>query len=828
MGQKSRRDTLKTLRGDSLRDVVVTAQESRGLSTASVIKKHAMAHLQPSSFSDLLELLPGGRSKDPVLNAPNTISLREAGTMSGYSTTSLGTSFVIDGAPISTNANRQYVSGAWDGAATSRDFVNSGVDMRTISTDDIESVEIVRGIPSVEYGDLTSGLVKIERRRGGNSLNTRLKADMGSKLFYLAKGFDWTKRRLTLNLSADWLDAKADPRNRLENYKRLTLSARLNKRWTTTRLNSSLAVNLDYSGSFDNEKVDPDLNNHVEDSYKSEYNRWALAVNGDLKNRSHSSWWKSLRLSFNTSYSRDFIRRTGLVQLSRTMAAPNTTVDGETDGVILPYKYVATHEVDGRPLSLFAKVAAEFQIPSEKIVNSLLVGAEWRSDRNFGHGQLYDVTRPLYPSSIATRPRDLASIPSEVIASLFAEEHVVIPLGKSRVDLTAGVRAAQMLNLDRGYAMRGRWYADPRLNLALSLPRFFVGETPVTVRLLGGVGEHTKMPTIEQLYPDAAYIDLIQLNYFHENVAYRRINLRTYVVDVTNKSLTPARNLKLETGFDVSVGGNRLSVTLFRENMTSGFRSQTSYRPYEYKLYDASGVDATALTSQPSLDDMPYTLVADMRGYSQYTNGSQTLKEGVELTLSTVRLPVVLTRLTVSGAWFRTTYRNSQVETYRPSVVINGSQLQLVGYYKDDGGRVNQLMNTNFTFDTDVPKLRLGFSLTAQCMWFTLSRQLRVSNFPDYYMDESGEFHDWKSGDEHDSRLVYLVRDNTESFYRTNRVPFSMNVNFKVTKKLLGDRMNVALFCNKLWDYNPSYKSGTTTIRRHVTPYFGLEANFVF
>ena len=122
----------------------------------------------------------------------------------------------------------------------------------------------------------------------------------------------------------------------------------------------------------------------------------------------------------------------------------------------------------------------------------------------------------------------------------------------------------------------------------------------------------------------------------------------------------------------------------------------------------------------------------------------------------------------------------------------------------------------------------LGFSLTAQCMWFTLSRQLRVSNFPDYYMDESGEFHDWKAGDEHDSRLVYLVRDNTESFYRTNRVPFSMNVNFKVTKKLLGDRMNVALFCNKLWDYNPSYKSGTTTIRRHVTPYFGLEANFVF
>lgn len=34
-------------------------------------------------------------------------------------------------------------------------MLNSGVDMRMISTDDIESVEIIRGIPSVEYSNLT-------------------------------------------------------------------------------------------------------------------------------------------------------------------------------------------------------------------------------------------------------------------------------------------------------------------------------------------------------------------------------------------------------------------------------------------------------------------------------------------------------------------------------------------------------------------------------------------------------------------------------------------------------------------------------------------------
>lgn len=42
-----------------LGEVVVTAREATGPATASLINRQAMAHLQPSSFSDLIELLPG-------------------------------------------------------------------------------------------------------------------------------------------------------------------------------------------------------------------------------------------------------------------------------------------------------------------------------------------------------------------------------------------------------------------------------------------------------------------------------------------------------------------------------------------------------------------------------------------------------------------------------------------------------------------------------------------------------------------------------------------------------------------------------------------------
>ena len=181
-------------------EVVVTASESKALSTASRIGRDAIRHIQPSSIADLLELLPGGRSSDPDFASPQTIRLREASPAgSNYNTSSLGTQFLIDGVPMSNDANLQSTPTYSNYGST---FVNSGVDMRSVSTDDIESVEVVRGIPSVEYGDLTSGMVKVSRRQGGNDLSARFKADMSSKLFYVGKGFERGEAdRFTANVS---------------------------------------------------------------------------------------------------------------------------------------------------------------------------------------------------------------------------------------------------------------------------------------------------------------------------------------------------------------------------------------------------------------------------------------------------------------------------------------------------------------------------------------------------------------------------------------------------------------------------------------------------
>ena len=163
--------------------VVITASESKGLTSASKIDRKAMEHLQPTSFTDLLELLPGGKSVDPNMGNANLIRIREAGS-TNEAIASLGVGFVVDGMAINTDANLQYLQGT---SQADKESVSKGVDMRTLPTDNIESVEIIRGIPSVEYGNLTGGLVNIKRKSSASPLTARFKADQVSKLFSAGK-----------------------------------------------------------------------------------------------------------------------------------------------------------------------------------------------------------------------------------------------------------------------------------------------------------------------------------------------------------------------------------------------------------------------------------------------------------------------------------------------------------------------------------------------------------------------------------------------------------------------------------------------------------------
>ena len=68
--------TTVTTQPIQLEEVVVTAKELPAPTSTSLIDRKAMRHLQPSSFADLVSLLPGRQVTTPSLNYANTLTLR--------------------------------------------------------------------------------------------------------------------------------------------------------------------------------------------------------------------------------------------------------------------------------------------------------------------------------------------------------------------------------------------------------------------------------------------------------------------------------------------------------------------------------------------------------------------------------------------------------------------------------------------------------------------------------------------------------------------------------------------------------------------------------
>lgn len=820
---------LKT-KENELETIIVTAKESKGITTKSIIDKKALELLQPSSFTDVLELLPGGLAKDPVFTSVNPIQLRQASSVSGYNTNSLGTLFMIDGIPINTNADLQYSPDPLNQTITNgQRFSNQrkkttsiGIDMRTISTDDIEKVEIIRGIPSVEYGDLTSGVVNITRKKGGNKWEGRFKADGYSKLYYIAKGFEIPKYQWNINASMDVLDAKSEPRNTYDTYKRYTASLRSQKIFSLTSSQLVWDLNLDFTGSIDDEKFDPDTGYDKIDRYKSTYYKYGISNNFELLLK--KKWIKDIQLSTSIREEVDKIEQIKFIQLPAVAPLPISMDEGAFDGIYLDKNYASNLYVEGKPLDVFLKLISNMYAKTLGFKHSILIGSDWTYSKNNGRGQIYNRLQP--PNlNMGSFPRRYKDIPSMSKLSLYAEDKIGFNINKNHFILSLGLRSFKMTNMDHSYKLAKSFFWEPRANFQWSMPQMFIHNKAFTVDITLGYGEHKKVPTLELLYPDLHYINYTQLNYFHNNPEYRKLNFQTYIINKENKDLTVANNNKKEIRFDFSYDNNNLSVTIFREKMTSGFRSMTYYKHFIYKKYITDNIDHINITAPPDLTNLSYEIKNDFATYTKTENGSTTDKKGVEFQYSSKRFSIINTRFTFSGAWFNTIYRNS-VPMYKSSdVILNNEKIPFVGLYKDDDGYELETFSTSFMADTYIPILKMNFLASVQCSWYNLTEYMKKDRSPLYYMGYDEVLHPYTEADKNDTYLKWLYRDNNNLDSR--RVPLSLNINLKFSKKMYHEKITVSMFVNKLYNYNKKYEIyGVVQRRSSYSPYFGMEINF--
>ncbi|MEG0929462.1 MAG: TonB-dependent receptor plug domain-containing protein [Algoriella sp.] len=817
----------------ALQEVVFTAKEDKGLTSKSVIDRKAMEHLQPSSFTDLMELLPGGLAKLPNLTQTNVALIRENSgrpTEGGYNTSSLGIQFMVDDNIINSNSDmqRSLNQSSMLYAPRDRNTISTGIDMRSISTNDIEKVEIIRGIPSAAYGDLTSGLIKIERKIGVTPLQARVKVDGYSKQYYIGKGFS-LKDNWKLNASVDFLDAKNDPSDDQQNYQRITASLRSELKLKLWSNSLKWRTNLDFSGTLDNVSLDPDNSYAPTDTYKS-YTRKLTVANNFTYELPKQSFLNLITLNTSIRQGFDRIKQRQFVQYSGPRALPLSTEAGESVGIFAATSFVSEYMTDGKPLDINAQLQATGKRSFLGFTNSYELGLDWRYSKNNGKGDVYDVTQPPV-ASMSTRPRAFSDIPATQNIAAFIGDRLDYKLNKHTFTLYGGLRLSKLLGVDKSYTISDKVFAEPRVNFQYGLPQFMIAGKPLDIDVTLGYGMFYKQPTTYYLYPNKQFTDYVQLNYYNNDERYRYISYMTYVQPLENKNITAAKNIKKEIRVDFAYNNHNFSVTYYKERMKNGFRPYSNFTVNSYKKYDATKVDINNWTTNgPDLTNVPYTIVREHNAFTTIENGSVTDKEGIEFQYSTPRFKGINTRFTLSGAWFKTKYYNDIPVYERPTVSIGGTpgSFPYIGVYENDDAYTNSNLNYNLMMDTYVPSLDLTFSASIQGSVFTNKMREKIIAFPTSYIDLDGQIKPYTEADKADIYKQHLERNKATSEPSSRKESYTVNVNFKITKSIY-KALRASMFVNQLYSYdNPYFFNNVRITGSRRIPYFGVEMNYNF
>ena len=225
-----------------LKNVEIVAKQKHDASTTTyTIDRNALNNQQIINISDLSTLLPGGKTINSTLMSNNRLALRSYNNERGN--TSFGTAVEVDGVRIDNN-----------NAVTE----TLGASIRNIGTTNIERVEIVSGIPSVEYGDLSNGIVKVHTQKGKTPFIVEGRINQHTQLFAANKGFTFNKNGGLLNLSFEHARSFTDAASPNTAYQRNAFTTNYMKIFMPSTLPLTLNVGLSGNIGGYHSKADPD------------------------------------------------------------------------------------------------------------------------------------------------------------------------------------------------------------------------------------------------------------------------------------------------------------------------------------------------------------------------------------------------------------------------------------------------------------------------------------------------------------------------------------------------------------------------------------------
>lgn len=779
----------------SMREVVVVAQAGQGgESTTSIIGRQALDHLQATSLKDILQLLPGGVSmKNPSLTSPGQFKVR---TLASDDNATFGAAIIINGMPVSTNANMNTGLGL-----SSVSSGNSGADLRSIATDDIESVEIIRGVASAEYGDVSSGVMIVNKRIGVSDLNMKARIMPGIKQLHAGKGFD-IKSAGSLNISADYARGTSDPRFLTDKYNRglLSLAHRktlLDKTWTLT-------TNLDLSYTGEWKGADPDEPEAMKKFFSSrDAFSLRLSHNGMLK--LDKALARTLKYDVALSLSSDRIFNDRLVPVGAG-AILDATKDGMYEGTPYPSSYETLSGTKSNPVMYWAKFSDLFYLNVGNMSNRFNVGTEWKIEGNRGIGQ-YDKT-PKFKAFAQDRIRRFCDIPYMNQISAYVEDNVVLTFSERRypnITGQVGVRwtVVQPWRNERMMAL------SPRLNIAVNPERY------LSLRLGYGISE--KVPSLQDLYPSPDYYDFYNMSVSDGQKSYYLYSTRVF--DNKPVSIKTMRGTKYELGFDVRLdNGMSFSVVGYHEKVSRGFGIDNSeWKTLVFDVWNAADV---TFTGQKPIYDQQNPSQRDTVLYNLIRPGNPKSRRnrGIEFDFNFGKINATNTSFYLSGAWSETRSSSSNLGYKLPvGEARNYGPVYVVYPESSYSFSENRRFSATLRVVQHIPVIRFIVSASAQCILYEYDHEVSSGTRPLGYIygSEYIKFTEDQLDDIEFNFHGYMLKDQIFDT-RISNVPVTWPaiwcLDMRVTKEI-GDKAGFSFYANNVLFSQP-WQSNSVSVSK--------------
>lgn len=721
-------------------EVVVTADRLQTeVNAAYIIDRNALNHLQMVNIADVASLLPGGQTnKNLKLTSPTYVALRSEG-IGEKGTPSFGTAIEVDGVRLSANEN----------------FSDKlkGADLRTVATSNIESVEIVAGLPSVEHGDLDNGMIKINTRKGKSPYLLALSSNINTKQIAINKGFNLGKRRGILNTSFEHAKSISEIMSPYTSYQRNVLTLNYsksmnNKNENPLLISAGISANV---GGYDS-KSDPDFFSNTFE--KSRAN--TLRGNFKLNYLANKSWITNVSLSVSGSYSDKLYSVQKRMSASSSMPSLHGKEKGYFVGekpeenpdapiiMIAPGYWYEKRYTDRKPIDTKIKWKANLFKKFEQTESKSKLGFDFTHSGDIGKGTYYDKLK--YAPTWRSYPYH--EVPFTSNLAVFLEERLIFSLQKrQKIQLRGGLRSDNTWIRNSIYGMVSSW--SPRFNAKYT--KFFSKKAIKKINLHAAWGQMVKLPSMHIIHPRETYRD--RLAFAPGTMADGTVFYGYHIMPskaVYNPHLKWQKSSLFELGFDVNIYNIFVSLTAYYRKTHNPFSQQAIYSPFSYKYTSQKALEASPIPSKNRKYEMnretgiitvkditgtypdqelDYTLIKDFLYNYTYENNTPLHRWGVEWIVDFGKIKRLNTSLRIDGNFYH--YRGTAenlLASVPGQIMSDGSPYKYVAFYRGgsnlSNGDIKQSLRSNLTLITHIPKIRLIVSLRVETSFYAFDRYL--------------------------------------------------------------------------------------------------------